>query len=622
MALLRLDYGTWIFLRILLHFVFIKSCFSSYADDNFKEELLITPLANGFVNTHFEFTTEWNSTLPLESLHYNLFPRPLGQVIRKHNVQEMHLSLTQGLWRHDKWGFPQRGAPPGTQLWVWFHEETKDVDQAWAELVNALSGLFCASLNFIDETNTVQPQLSFRPQGVASGFYAKKTHLLRYATLPREIVCTENLTPWKKLLPCDSKAGLASLFKADKLYNTHYHSLSVHLRPVCRLGSACQESAVELSQALTVVFRPQAHRGQTTHQEWSLRVLFGKVLDGPCPMASTSRVVVDISRNESGNPITMSPPPLEVLQRSAGDEDRVYAIYDVKQLAGTKTNIAMAWSQPLRYGSVAPPPLLAYRYLSGYGQEKGGISCLLRNQLTTPLKVIYTETIPWYMRLYLHTLKIRNAGVDIKPDKVVFVPGKDRSRPYLLELVLTLPATSDTTLMISFDKAFLRWTEYPPDANIGFFINSAIVSVILPNAANVSGAGLIDADSEGSRQPGFFLRLYTEPLLIQLPTPDFSMPYNVICLACTVVAIAFGSLHNLSTRKFDFVEAAAAAGKKNFLKELLSKFRRGKKDGRDDGGGSGDGKEEEEEEEESREGDDEMEETGIRRESGDGDTDR
>lgn len=28
---------------------------------------------------------------------------------------------------------------------------------------------------------------------------------LRYATLPREIVCTENLTPWKKLLPCGSK---------------------------------------------------------------------------------------------------------------------------------------------------------------------------------------------------------------------------------------------------------------------------------------------------------------------------------------------------------------------------------------------------------------------------------
>ena len=48
----------------------------------------------------------------------------------------------------------------------------------------------------------------------------------------------------------------------------------------------------------------------------------------------------------------------------------------------------------------------------------------------------------------------------------------------------------------------------------------------------------------------FFLRLHTESLVVYLPTPDFSMPYNVICLACTVVAIAFGSLHNLTTRRF------------------------------------------------------------------------
>ena len=27
---------------------------------------------------------------------------------------------------------------------------------------------------------------------------------LRYAALPRETVCTENFTPWTKLLPCGS----------------------------------------------------------------------------------------------------------------------------------------------------------------------------------------------------------------------------------------------------------------------------------------------------------------------------------------------------------------------------------------------------------------------------------
>jgi len=48
----------------------------------------------------------------------------------------------------------------------------------------------------------------------------------------------------------------------------------------------------------------------------------------------------------------------------------------------------------------------------------------------------------------------------------------------------------------------------------------------------------------------YFVRLHSETLLVSLPTPDFSMPYNVICLACTVIAIAFGSIHNLTTRRF------------------------------------------------------------------------
>ncbi len=50
------------------------------------------------------------------------------------------------------------------------------------------------------------------------------------------------------------------------------------------------------------------------------------------------------------------------------------------------------------------------------------------------------------------------------------------------------------------------------------------------------------------------INVYTETLLMNLPVPDFSMPYNVICLTCTVIAIGFGSIHNFTTRKFVFSE--------------------------------------------------------------------
>lgn len=68
-----------------------------------------------------------------------------------------------------------------------------------------------------------------------------------------------------------------------------------------------------------------------------------------------------------------------------------------------------------------------------------------------------------------------------------------------------------------------------------------------------------------------FVRVHTETLLLNLPTPDFSMPYNVICLACTVVAIAFGSFHNLCTRRFEDVDSKIA--NKSILSKLKEKAR-------------------------------------------------
>ena len=74
-----------------------------------------------------------------------------------------------------------------------------------------------------------------------------------------------------------------------------------------------------------------------------------------------------------------------------------------------------------------------------------------------------------------------------------------------------------------------------------------------------------------------FIRLHSETLLVTLPTPDFSMPYNVICLACTVVAIAFGSIHNLTTRRFVVQDPSKPTGIKAKIQTFLSKFRKSKK---------------------------------------------
>lgn len=69
----------------------------------------------------------------------------------------------------------------------------------------------------------------------------------------------------------------------------------------------------------------------------------------------------------------------------------------------------------------------------------------------------------------------------------------------------------------------------------------------------------------------FFRRIYSEPLLLRTPLPDFSMPYNVICLTCTVIAIGFGSVYNLTTRTFQIAEEKPKTLKERLLGFFLRK---------------------------------------------------
>lgn len=122
-------------------------------------------------------------------------------------------------------------------------------DRKWLTLTNALSGLFCASLNFIDGTRTTRPVMSFVPEGQHSTATSENLHLL-HGTLPREVVCTENLTPFLKLLPCKGKAGIASLLDGHKLFDSSWQSMAIDVKPVCPEGSDC---VLEIEQSIDMV---------------------------------------------------------------------------------------------------------------------------------------------------------------------------------------------------------------------------------------------------------------------------------------------------------------------------------------------------------------------------------
>lgn len=55
--------------------------------------------------------------------HTRLFPRGFGDIIGRHKVDELHISLTQGLWNYQNWGYPFYDAGPGAEIYAWFNKD-------------------------------------------------------------------------------------------------------------------------------------------------------------------------------------------------------------------------------------------------------------------------------------------------------------------------------------------------------------------------------------------------------------------------------------------------------------------------------------------------------------------
>ncbi|KAI8336034.1 GPI transamidase component PIG-T [Blakeslea trispora] len=492
---------------------------SDRVSEEYTEDLSLRNLPDGKLLAHFEFNIQTDAHTQPDTLlsDYGLYPKAIGEILQSFGVREMHLSFTQGRWNYEEWAYPPTlSVGTGVELWAWL-KDSADIDNQWKALTNTLSGLFCASLNFIDQTITTEPRLSFQSETVRDG-------RLRYGSLPHENVCTENLTPWIKLLPCKSKSGISTLLNPHKIYNSNFHSMAIHAKSVC-LDEHCTRRRLELEQTVTSVMDPVRDTGR---RDWSLASIFDRELHHVCPLANQSRVLVDLEN--VGGHYELKPMPDQTMGQTM-----------VYRLSHQPLDIRMEWNQHSFDHPIEPmqPMVYAERYFTGYGQEHGGLKMTIhnRNQFSD-IPVIYYDSIPWYLKFYLHTLKIEEGGDNSMIKKMYYQPAIDRGRPTTIECELLIPANSTVTLSMEFDKVFLKYTEHRPDANRGFDVGSGIITAWIPT------------DTSSLVLQGEPKRIYTDTLLVRLPTPDFSMPYNVITLTCTVIALFFGSLFNLLIRNF------------------------------------------------------------------------
>ncbi|PWN49026.1 Gpi16 subunit, GPI transamidase component [Violaceomyces palustris] len=696
-------------------------------EESFSESLLLRPLPDGRLQSSFHFTIHSNSN---STSHFNLLPRPLVQLVQHSRASEVHLSLNAGRWRYESWGDPVRSfrvedhgqdgewtdqelgedsIASGAELWAILDveggEKATSADRRrrnssssrtglavddeegpftipskvyhdWKSLTSSLAGLFCASLDALDQRTTVQPFRAFRRKSLASvpridgeGRRRQPERLL-HAFLPSESICTENLTPFLKLLPCKGSAGLASLLDPHSLFQAAFHGMAVHV--LKKTAPSGAEGGYEVTMSFQAVFSPAVTR-DISRRDWSIRSLFGKPLAKSCPLAKESTIRVmrpeeadpgdggakataqeaeetDSKHRHQVEPLPALPPWLETrskigsredassrIKRDQGedeDEDEDAAdseweernqmiqlewrqqverspdlVYDAKRLSAYNgsLDIQMTWPEELNFEypkSVRPPPLTASRILTGHGQERGKIHLTLRNNLLTEdQRVIYFEQLPWFVKPYLHTLRVEvradefdeeeDGLVRFKDDltspvleKLEYQPSVPRQRPLEIEAEIRLPASSEVHLWMDYDNEFLRYAEHPPDAHRGFDIPPAIVFPLEePLSRSAKGKTLhpdrpirarlgLAAGSKGRRKNdhgtqiqkatmkrkasdhdhhvtrGRIKRIYTLPRLVQLATPDFSFCYMAIIFSSTVIALIFGSVLNGMVRRF------------------------------------------------------------------------
>jgi len=202
------------------------------------------------------------------------------------------------------------------------------VDTRWQGLRNALAGIFCASLGSMDDQRTTSPADMFSPEGSLPSWRNDTSHTLRHATLPSEHVCTENLTPFLKLLPCKSLSGIAALLNPHKLFETNFHGMGIHVKWDEERGINVRLTFQMVSDPLRVSsinrgsfqsFRAKNHteilmRDMCNFIDWSFGSLFNRKIQRSCPVASTSHVSVTLP---PGSLYKMSPGPSSAAESQA-----------------------------------------------------------------------------------------------------------------------------------------------------------------------------------------------------------------------------------------------------------------------------------------------------------------
>lgn len=547
-------------LPAFLFFLLFSIFYFNAADENYSESLLLAALPNGDIVSMFNFTTifqQQNLTVDEKGFSGSVYiPWLFRHLFEQYDVEKFHLSMSQGFWRTNLWGNQHLGTetPSGTELFVEFTEKANNLPEKWFALVNIINGLFCTSILGMFPQYSAQPKLPIRREIIDHNF---NNSYKWYGALGGESVCTENLKSWKKLLPC-KQSGLVMLMEPTALLSARYHSITVKAQKMVNANGDLRWDFAFLAKTVH-----DAERLVSEYKVLTLESLFQRKLNRKCPVASQSKIIV--VKSDALSTVSLAQQqtlPLPIIKNEK-------FIFDLNQW-DEKNVLEIDFQLKLDFHQFAGSKSIGlHTFVESINQIEGRISTQIANPFSWPIVgAKFMQMIPWQLRTFLHTLNFvcfpttttiltkKINKVPFSKDNSAFTLALDGKRPLLIELLIELPANATCKMQIDYQAAFLKITDFPPDANSGISIPGTVLTIPLAEnvhlMANLVQDGLLPfpiADPSDIVS----MRVYGEPLLVLLPVPDFSMPFNVICLVCTAIAIYYGNVFALSTKLMKLV---------------------------------------------------------------------
>lgn len=154
------------------------------------------------------------------------------------------------------------------------------------------------------------------------------------------------------------------------------------------------------------------------------------------------------------------------------------------------------------------------------------------------------EVLPFYYDIMLHTLQLTwDSGTPVFPSEAELwnslemrqrsenCVGFPRCNGYIQLPLISIPPWATLHVTVTAKKRLLHREDYPTDASRGFEIPPALIQIHSIGNASYS-----------NEKPHL---ISTQSCLVTFPFPDFTMPFNVITLAGTVMTFLLGSMLNM-----------------------------------------------------------------------------